>query len=286
MTNTNIGEHTSYTGTIHVEGLPDMSVAVMKDGTRLLALRDLYKAMNITGDLCRQPRTDDHPIYLQELEPLVSHRLFSLLEPRHTRRYTTGWSGRGLKSVNAQALPTLASETARLKHEGILPVMLDGMNEPADTIVRTFDPTPQETVNRRLAMMIDKATGYEDRRRSDTIERMIRDAYGDQPITSWLTEMPIEWWRQLARIRGWNWNMLGISNMNTPRKLDTVIRRTLLELLPPDLAHTVLTTPVCRADDEQLDMFNTQAQRQIGIMSCYTSWNGFQQRAAEQRNLI
>lgn len=99
----------------------------------------------------------------------------------------------------AEILPAMCDIYLSARKDHILTQPQNRLADIAEMIVRSLS---------RLGIiaLIDEATGYQDIRRKDALQRIL-DAYLSKELSNWAKRFPDEFYDEIFRLKKWNWNI-------------------------------------------------------------------------------
>jgi hypothetical protein len=178
---------------------------VLEDGTRVLSQRGLNEAFGIIhgGGDARQNGGQRLPrfIRLRALEPFIPNEITAgLIEPIE---FTPPHGGRSVTGLPAILLPDvcnvwLKAREERALHERQLPTA-----QKAEILTRAL-------AHIGIIALVDEATGYQDER-AKTALRDIFNAFLRRELAAWVQRFPEEFYREIFRLRGWNWRGMKVN---------------------------------------------------------------------------
>ena len=178
-------------------GLIEIPCYVLPDETRVLALRGLYTALNISqgggkGGVRRiaalMERLEKKGIQINDLSVRANSPIQFI--PPHGGKPATGY--------DATLLPDICSALIRASQEGALDKRLNYLAERAELLQHGF-------ATLGIIGLVDEATGFQEIRAKDALqaylERFIR-----KELAAWVQRFPLEFFRELYRLKKWPWN--------------------------------------------------------------------------------
>ena len=192
-----------FEGDFSLGGTP-ISGAVLRDQTRVITQATFLRALGRS----RSPKSgtgvlstvDELPFFLQAevLKPFIDKDLEESTKPIF---YRTKSGGRGV-GYDARILPRVANvylkfRDAALKNKGKIPVRYIKIIESADLLVRALADVG-------IVALVDEATGFQDVRQRFALQEVL-DAFLRKELAAWAKRFPDEFYRQIYRLRGWEW---------------------------------------------------------------------------------
>ena len=151
------------------------------------------------------------------LEPFVQPSLrIALSEPVVFR-------GRGgqRRGVDATLLPEICEAWLKAREAGVLQPHMYQIAEKADVLMRT-------SADVGITALVDEATSYQDVRDRNELHRIL-DAHITNEFSPWTKQFPDEFFRQLFRLRGWQYSPMSIKR---PKTIGRIMSELIYEKLP------------------------------------------------------
>lgn len=187
-------------------GAVTIPCAVLRDGTRVLSETGIANALGGRSGASRRLKTaaaetGDHiPVFL------ASKRLTSYIDelkhgPLKLIKYFSG--GVEMTGYRAEALPEICNVWLQARQDGILSPLQNDRAQAAEIIMRSL-------AKLGIIALIDEATGYQETRDRDAL-RIILDKYLEKEFSTWSKRFPDEFYREIFRLREWDWNNMSAS---------------------------------------------------------------------------
>ena len=174
--------------------------AVLEDGTRVLTQTEFVKAMGRTGRVKKgfvfiEERGHDVPVFLSasNLQPFVSEEVLESAKPIF---FQTLRNRKGV-GYRAEFLPEICNVFLDAKDAGVLQRSQFHIAERCRLLVRAY-----ATVG--IVALVDEATGYQDVRARDALERILAKYLSDH-MAKWAKTFPDEFYQQIFRLKGWKY---------------------------------------------------------------------------------
>lgn len=126
----------------------------------------------------------------QALRPYISDELVELAAPI-TFSLPTGGRASG---YNAEALPAVCEAYLRANDDGKLPDNQKHVAVQAGILVRGL-------ARIGITALVDEATGYQEARTKDALAKIL-EAFIDKELNAWVSTFPADFYRELFRLRG------------------------------------------------------------------------------------
>lgn len=192
--------HATHSGELKI-GDVSISCAVLENGTRVLTQRSFLEAIGKTG----RPRkkapfeSDDRPAFLSasNLEPFISDELRKAWIPIPFRLKGGKGGGGPSYGYRAELLPQVCSVYLEAADAGQLKDTQMGILRQCQILIRGL-----ATVG--IVALVDEATGYQKVRERDALQKIL-EAYIAKELLPWTARFPDEFYKQMFRLRGWQY---------------------------------------------------------------------------------
>ncbi len=214
-------------------GEAELGCAVLDDETRVLTQQTLLKAIGRSGPAggkAQEASIVGLPVFLaaSNLKPFISEDLRRssnpiLFRPRRGGRQTAegGKGGRGFAlGFDARILPEVCRVFLEARDKGQLSKAQLPVAEKCDRLLRGLAVVG-------IIALIDEATGHQAYRDRDALQKIL-EAYINPELLPWTKRFPFEFFKQLFRLRGWEFN----PNLRGPRYAGKLINKLVYEQLP------------------------------------------------------
>lgn len=197
---------------------------VLEDGTRVLAMTGMLKSLDMSlGGSGGNPRGAKDRlarfVTTKSLNPFISEGLLSRIYEPIKFRTPHGSLANGYE---ATILADLCDAVLEARKAGALIQKQTHIAERAEVLVRGFARVG-------IIALVDEATGYQEKRERDELHRILALYLTDERL-GWAKRFPDEYFRQLARLWGWNWSSMG---GQSPRYVGHLTNRLVYDRLPP-----------------------------------------------------
>lgn len=190
----------SHAGVLEISDLK-IPCYVLEDGTRVLSQRGLNEAFGIlhgggVADTAasggqKMPRF----ISLKALQPFVPKEIAAgIIEPIE---FAPPHGGRSVLGLSAHLLPEICNIWLKAREQQALSGRHLGTAQKAELLTRAL-------AHVGIIALIDEATGYQDER-SKTALQEIFNVFLRKELAAWVQRFPEEFYREIFRLRGWNW---------------------------------------------------------------------------------
>lgn len=217
---------TAHTGEIHI-GDMCFPCSVLSDGTRILTQSDFMAGMGMyySGFVSRNKAENElyaeipHFLAFKSLEPFIHKHLVDMQLIQIKYRTESGNIAQGIK---AEIIPKICEIWLDAERHGTLGPRQKQIAAKADIIIRAL-------AHVGIVALVDAATGYEKIRDKDELNRIL-EAYIAKELLPWTKRFPDEYWKQICRLKGWNFNPLNPAE--GPRFLGKIVNYTVYDKLP------------------------------------------------------
>lgn len=211
--------HATHRGTLPV-GDESIQCFVLNDKTRVISGRSMTKSIGMKGRgqgierILRQPAIRNH--IDESLRQSIEEPLQYLLS-KSSARPTIGYEATVLLQVAEAVLRARDARDLKTEQEYRYAMA-------AETLVRAFAAVG-------IIALVDEATGYQEERDADELSRIL-SAYIAPELIPWTKRFPDEFYRQLFRLRGWNYRPMSVAR---PKAVAQFTSQLVYEKLPGDV---------------------------------------------------
>jgi hypothetical protein len=177
--------------------------AVLEDGTRVVTQRGMFVALGMNKNPSKgQTAIDNRPGFLaaKNLNAFISKDLERSWNPIPFRlpRGSGGYKGNIAFGYDAKILPMVCHVYQDAKEAGKLTERQDHIFKAAKIIERGFSVVG-------IVALVDEATGYQEVRDRLALQEVLRQ-YITGALFEWSKTFPMEFYKQIFRLKGWPWN--------------------------------------------------------------------------------
>jgi hypothetical protein len=177
--------------------------AVLEDETRILSDRGVSKALQIKRGGAHWQRVKEGgavlPVYLsaKNLTPFIGKELMvALTSPIKSKNLAGNW-------IPATTLPDICDVWIRAAHADKLHEGQKHIGESAYSVLKGF-------AHVGIIALVDEATGFQVIRDRKALQAIL-DRYLLKELAAWAKRFPDEFYRQIFRLRGWEWRGMKIN---------------------------------------------------------------------------
>lgn len=217
-----------------VIGEVEIPCAVLEDGRRVLSENGIANALGGRSGAAKRlssaaERGGAHlPIFLasKNLKPFISNELLD--GPLKPIQYRSGDAV--VEGYAAEALPEICNVWLSAREAGALNAQQRDRAQFAEIIVRAL-------ANVGIIALVDEATGYQETRDKEALQAIL-DRYLKKEFAAWAKRFPDEFYREIFRLRGWNWNAMSVAR---PGIVGTYTNDIVYERLAPGILEELQT---------------------------------------------
>lgn len=220
----------SHTGEVKL-GEIGIPCAVLEDGTRVLWQQEFLRVIGRTGRAAESAVGTGSlklPIFLraENLKPLITQELIEASTPIPFRGSgiipTRGGIAYGFK---AELLPQVCSVFLEASDKGLLKSNQRHIYERCKILIRGLAVVG-------ITALIDEATGYQDARAKDALARIL-EAFIAKELRKWISTFPIDYYKELFRLRGWKFPDLPAEQRKRPVLVGKITNDVVYDRLAP-----------------------------------------------------
>lgn len=214
-----------------------IDAAVLPNGKRLITQTTFLKALGRSP----QPRAgtgvlstlDGLPSFLQAevLKPFISEDLMQSTTPIFYRTKAGGRAvGYDAELLSRVAEVYLGFRDEALAETGKIPMRYKDIITACDILIRGLARVG-------IAALVDEATGYQEVRERLALQAIL-DKFLEKEFAAWAKRFPDEFYREMFRLRGWDWNSL---KGRRPQLVGTLTNSVVYQRLAPGLLEELKT---------------------------------------------
>lgn len=266
-----------YTGVLRI-GEVEIQCAVLPDGRRVLSQRGVGRALGRSyggADWRRGEAGGNLPFYMgaKSLVPFISGDLLALVQ--EPIQYQHGQGGGVAHGIEASALPLVCDVWLKAREAGAL-------SEPQKVVAQKAEILMRGLAHLGVVALVDEATGYQEVRDRLALQSIL-DKFLAKELAAWAKRFPDDFYKEIFRLRGWNWNALRRPGVVAAWTKDLVYAR----LAPGVLEELERRNPVTAAgrrktrhhqwltEDVGHPALAQHLHAVIGLMRASDTWDGF-----------
>lgn len=220
-----------YSGVLQIQDLA-FPCSVLTDGTRILTQHDFMQGMGMyySGWVAKKRREEegaaDIPLFLafENLKPFINKHLGDLQSITVKYRTKHGQIAHGIK---ADIISRILDVWLDADEAGSLGARQKVIAAKARDLMRALARTA-------IDALIDEATGYQDVRRKDELQRILA-AYISPSLLPWTQRFPMDFYEEMFRLWEWDWDPIRYKHKGPqgPRFAGKLTRQLVHDHLPP-----------------------------------------------------
>jgi hypothetical protein len=198
-------EKATHSGILKI-GDSEFPCSVLSDGTRILTQSDFMTGMGMyySGWVAKnkpEGQSADIPHFLafKTLEPFIDKHLGNLQSIVVKYQTERGSMAHGIK---AEIIPKICEVWMDADEH----VKLGGRQK---TIAAKAKMIIRALAHVGIVALVDEATGYQDVRNKEALQALL-DAFLQKEFATWAKRFPDDFYREIFRLRGWEWNKLSV----------------------------------------------------------------------------
>ena len=208
--------------------------SVLSDGTRILTQSDFMTGMGMyySGWVAKNKPPDQaagvpHFLSFKNLQPFIAKHLGDLHSIVVKYRTEKGKLAHGIK---AEIIPKICEVWMDADEGGNLGERQKVIAKKAKIIMRAL-------AHVGIVALVDEATGYQEVRNKEAL-RALLDAFLQKEFATWAKRFPDEFYKEIFRLRGWEWNRLSVKRPILVGKLtNDIVYERLLPGVREELEH-------------------------------------------------
>ena len=260
-------------------GVDCIPCAVLKDGRRVISQRGVGRAFG-------KPNSGAEVILYGHQLPyfLASEKLVHFIPQKLAEavvkpiKYVNREKGGVAHGVDAALLPAICRVWVDADDAGVLNEVQSGYAAQARGILYALATTG-------IIALVDEATGYQVDREKDALQKIL-EKYIAPELLPWTKRFPDEFYKQLFRLRGWNYSSMSVKR---PGYVGKLTNQLVYEKLPPGVLDELrevnpVVTPsrrkFCHHQFLSEDVGNPHLQKQLQevilLMRISDTWDQFE----------
>lgn len=192
--------YSSHDGVLKI-GQVELECHVLESGERVFSSRDMLLAFNLQNDQRSQQRVFAQFLARIKFISLSKKDLSnSLSNPIKFKR--RGKGGVPTFGYKAELIVEICNAVLELSNKMMLPFELNSSAEASRKLLNVFAKVG-------VIALVDEATGYQEYRDKDALQKIL-DSYLKQEHAAWAKRFPDEFYKQMFRLKGWQWRGMSI----------------------------------------------------------------------------
>lgn len=201
--------------------------AVLDNRERVVSIRGLANALGVKGGGTYWKEKKANPdkemlpefIAVRNLEGYIGDNVKDLLE--NTIPYTA-LNGQDAVGIKAEIIPRICDVWVRALNDGKLTTKQQITGKNAYVLLSAFAEVG-------ITALVDEATGFQ--KEKDEYEKIV-ERYLAKELQPWVKTFGEDFYYQIYRLKGWDWNRFVIDKKNHPWAVANITNRIVYEKLP------------------------------------------------------
>jgi hypothetical protein len=181
-------------------GDSEIAAFVLENGERVLSTRGVMKSLGRTWRGRKYPGTE-LPVFMEaaNLKPFISREVEAVLKPI---RFLLSRTAKG-EGYKAEALPAVCDVYLQARDAKVLRGKQELIAKKCEMLVRSLSKVG-------IIALVDEVTGYQAIRDREALQAIL-DRYLRQEFAAWAKRFPDEFYKQMFRLRGWQWRGMRVN---------------------------------------------------------------------------
>lgn len=206
----------THTGTLKVRNL-EIPCYVLEDGERVISGRGLQNAFGYSANASGQALT-------KVISKINDREIIEAIENRvEFKRPGAGGSAEKTFGYKAEVLVDICDFILEYRKHNELTTIQERLAHHAEILTRAFAKVG-------VIALIDEATGYQ---KAKNEYQKILELYIAKEIQPWVHTFDDNYYKQLYRLLGWNWDAYKTAKKNHPQYIGKLTNRLIYEKLAP-----------------------------------------------------
>lgn len=210
-----------------VIGSASLPVAVLENRERVVSIRGMAIALGVKGGGAYWKARRENPdqemlpefISAKNIEPYVKERLAEILQGTVPYISTNGSEAVGIR---AEIIPKICDIWVRALLDGKLTETQRKVAEQSRILLGAFAEVG-------ITALIDEATGFQ--KEKDEYQKILAKYIANE-LQPWLKTFGEDYYYQIYRLKGWDWNKYAVDRKNHPWAVANITNRIVYEKLP------------------------------------------------------
>jgi hypothetical protein len=211
----------------------ELECYVLSDGTRVLSQAAFLEALgrHRKANVRREQGEEQTPAILQgkAIKPFISKEI---LEKSRPFKFRTP-SGVTANGYRADLLPEVCEIYLRARDADVLPRNQEHVAKQAEILIRGL-------AHVGIIALVDEATGYQDDRARNALAKIL-EAFIAKELRKWVSTFPVEYYKELFRLRGWKFPNLPADQRKRPVLVGRITNDVIYDRLAPGVRITLHT---------------------------------------------
>ncbi len=174
----------------------EINCYVLDDGRRVITQRGMITSLAMSSGTATKGGGDRIANFLgtKSLSPFVSNELGEVI--RNPIRFKA--HGTWAYAYEAKILPDICDLVLRARQEKKLNIQQEHIAQQCEILVRAFARVG-------IIALVDEATGFQEIRDREALQEILK-RYISEDLLKWVKTFPMEFYKQIFRLKGWTWN--------------------------------------------------------------------------------
>ena len=179
-------------------GDAEISVAVLENGQRIITQSGVFQALDRPAR--GNARIDQIPTFMdaKNLQPYINQDLEKVINKVDYK----GLNGKSQQGYDANILPLVSDLYLQARAAG------DLLKSQFDTALKC-EILVRSLAKLGITALVDEATGYQYDREQDELQKILK-GYISEELLPWQQRFPHEYYKQIFRLNGWEYNMTNV----------------------------------------------------------------------------
>jgi len=177
-------------------GNMDIPCYVLDDGRRVITQAGMLLALEMSAGTATKGGGDRLTNFAttKSIKPFVSDSLMEMIKS------PVRFRGHGSLSYGYEAtiLAEICEAVLASREAGELNHQQEHIAKQAEILVRAFAKVG-------IVALVDEATGYQETRNREALQEILK-RFISQELLEWVRTFPMDFYKQIFRLKGWNWN--------------------------------------------------------------------------------
>ena len=177
-------------------GKMEIPCYVLDDGRRVITQAGMLLALEMSAGTATKGGGDRLTNFAttKSINPFVSSQLMEMI------KNPVRFRGHGSLSYGYEAtiLAEICDAVLASREAGELNHQQEHIAKQAEILVRAFAKVG-------IVALVDEATGYQETRNREALQEILQ-RYIAKELMGWVRTFPMEFYKQIFRLKGWNWN--------------------------------------------------------------------------------
>lgn len=203
---------------------------VLNDGRRVIVQRGMMTALDMSQGTAGRGGGDRLAKFIstKTIRPFISNKLSEMIIEPIKFRTQGGNIAYGYEATALADLCDAVLEARKIKKSdtsAYFNYQIDHIADQCEILVRSFARVG-------IIALVDEATGYQDVRAKDALAKIL-EAFIAKELRKWVSTFPVEFYKQLFRLRGWEFPRLPADQQRRPILVGKITNDIVYDRLAP-----------------------------------------------------